>query len=132
MGDYVYFFFRETAVEYMNCGKALYARVARVCKVSLELVYIELCHFDVLHFVIEECRHLANGCTAKCVCIGLMLFRYLSYVKHTNFRHKYYRICFGICALLCNRSLDDATVHEKNGCPTLNGGMTQLIICLLW
>ncbi|KAK2171511.1 hypothetical protein NP493_1055g00005 [Ridgeia piscesae] len=32
MGDYVYFFFRESAVEYMNCGTAIYARVARVCK----------------------------------------------------------------------------------------------------
>lgn len=31
-GDYIYFFFRETAVEYMNCGKAIYSRVARVCK----------------------------------------------------------------------------------------------------
>ncbi|RLU25323.1 hypothetical protein DMN91_001479 [Ooceraea biroi] len=31
-GDFVYFFFRETAVEYMNCGKAVYSRVARVCK----------------------------------------------------------------------------------------------------
>ncbi|XP_031787885.1 semaphorin-1A isoform X1 [Nasonia vitripennis] len=31
-GDYVYFFYRETAVEYMNCGKAVYSRVARVCK----------------------------------------------------------------------------------------------------
>ncbi|XP_042895168.1 semaphorin-1A [Parasteatoda tepidariorum] len=30
-GDYVYFFFRETAVEYINCGKAVYSRVARVC-----------------------------------------------------------------------------------------------------
>ncbi|KAG8198673.1 hypothetical protein JTE90_015501 [Oedothorax gibbosus] len=29
--DYVYFFFRETAVEYINCGKAVYSRVARVC-----------------------------------------------------------------------------------------------------
>ncbi|XP_054160693.1 semaphorin-1A-like [Oppia nitens] len=27
----VYFFFRETAVEYMNCGKSIYSRVARVC-----------------------------------------------------------------------------------------------------
>ena len=32
VGDYVYFFFRETAVEYMNCGKTVYSRVARVCK----------------------------------------------------------------------------------------------------
>lgn len=31
-GDYVYFFFRETAVEYINCGKSVYSRVARVCK----------------------------------------------------------------------------------------------------
>ncbi|UYV75681.1 smp-2 [Cordylochernes scorpioides] len=29
--DYVYFFFRETAVEYINCGKIIYSRVARVC-----------------------------------------------------------------------------------------------------
>ncbi|CRK93680.1 CLUMA_CG007209, isoform A [Clunio marinus] len=31
-GDFVYFFFRETAVEFINCGKAVYSRVARVCK----------------------------------------------------------------------------------------------------
>ncbi|XP_043278781.1 semaphorin-1A isoform X2 [Venturia canescens] len=31
-GDFVYFFYRETAVEYINCGKAVYSRVARVCK----------------------------------------------------------------------------------------------------
>ena len=40
-------------------------------------VYIELRQLDVLHFVIEECRHLANDCTAKCDSIGLKLFRYL-------------------------------------------------------
>ena len=27
----------------------------------------ELCHLDGVLFVIEECRHLANGCTAKCI-----------------------------------------------------------------
>ncbi|KAK2162073.1 hypothetical protein LSH36_104g00012 [Paralvinella palmiformis] len=32
VGDYIYFFFRENAIEYMNCGKAIYSRVARVCK----------------------------------------------------------------------------------------------------
>ncbi len=32
VGEYVYFFFRETAVEFMNCGVAVYSRVARVCK----------------------------------------------------------------------------------------------------
>lgn len=29
---YVYFLFRENAIEYMNCGKAVYSRIARVCK----------------------------------------------------------------------------------------------------
>ena len=33
---------------------------------------------DVRRFVIIECSHLANGCTIKCGCIGLMLFRYIS------------------------------------------------------
>ena len=32
----------------------------------------------VRHFVIEESSHVANGCTTKCGCIGLILFRYLS------------------------------------------------------
>ncbi|KAK3863098.1 hypothetical protein Pcinc_031091, partial [Petrolisthes cinctipes] len=31
-GDFVFYFFRETAVEYMNCGKRVYSRVGRVCK----------------------------------------------------------------------------------------------------
>ncbi|XP_011154550.1 semaphorin-5B isoform X2 [Harpegnathos saltator] len=30
--DYVYFLFREIAVEHMNCGKIIYSRIARVCK----------------------------------------------------------------------------------------------------
>nr|CAD7404930.1 unnamed protein product [Timema cristinae] len=32
VGEHVFFFFRETAVEYINCGKSVYSRVARVCK----------------------------------------------------------------------------------------------------
>ena len=39
---------------------------------------IELRYIDVRHFVIIECIHLANGCTTKCGCIRLTLFRYLS------------------------------------------------------
>ncbi|XP_044018703.1 semaphorin-1A-like [Aphidius gifuensis] len=31
-GEYVFFFYQETAVEYMNCGKAVYSRVGRVCQ----------------------------------------------------------------------------------------------------
>ena len=30
--DFVYFFFREDAVEHTNCGKTVFSRVARVCK----------------------------------------------------------------------------------------------------
>ena len=30
--DFIYFIFRETAAEVMNCGKAVYSRIARVCK----------------------------------------------------------------------------------------------------
>jgi chondroitin sulfate proteoglycan 4 len=30
--QFVFFFFREVAVEVSNCGKAVYSRVARVCK----------------------------------------------------------------------------------------------------
>ncbi|CRK88165.1 CLUMA_CG001950, isoform A [Clunio marinus] len=29
---YIMFFFREQAIEYQNCGKSMYSRVARVCK----------------------------------------------------------------------------------------------------
>jgi semaphorin 6 len=29
---YILFFFREQAIEYQNCGKSMYSRVARVCK----------------------------------------------------------------------------------------------------
>ncbi|XP_022912170.1 semaphorin 5c [Onthophagus taurus] len=29
---FIYFIFREAAVEYINCGKAIYSRIARVCK----------------------------------------------------------------------------------------------------
>lgn len=44
IGEHVYFFFRESAVEYINCGKNIFSRVARVCKVrKLFLVRFELC-----------------------------------------------------------------------------------------
>lgn len=36
VGDWVFFFFRESAVEYINCGKNIYSRVARVCKVYID------------------------------------------------------------------------------------------------
>ncbi|KAG8227171.1 hypothetical protein J437_LFUL008055, partial [Ladona fulva] len=30
--NHIYFLFRESAVEYINCGKRIYSRIARVCK----------------------------------------------------------------------------------------------------
>ncbi|XP_055944138.1 semaphorin-5B-like [Argiope bruennichi] len=30
--NFTYYFFREAAVEYINCGKVIYSRVARICK----------------------------------------------------------------------------------------------------
>ena len=41
-GDHVYYFFRETATEYINAGKIVYSRVGRVCKV----MYTKVNHFD--------------------------------------------------------------------------------------
>jgi len=32
LDGFVYFFFREGAIEYMNCGKTVYSRVARICE----------------------------------------------------------------------------------------------------
>ena len=43
-----------------------------------QLLYNQLSHLDNHHFVIIECRHLANGCVLQCGCIGLMLFHNLS------------------------------------------------------
>ena len=43
-----------------------------------QLLYEQLRHMDIRHFVILECRHLANGCVLKYGCNGLMLFLSLS------------------------------------------------------
>lgn len=49
IGSYVYFFFREAAVEFENCGRATYSRVARICKVPTRslilLLLTRLCPF---------------------------------------------------------------------------------------
>ena len=45
--------------------------------IEAQLLYNQLSHLDPRHFVIIECRHLANGCLLKCGCIGLMLFHNL-------------------------------------------------------
>lgn len=31
-GDFAFFFFREFAIEHSNCGKAIFSRVARICR----------------------------------------------------------------------------------------------------
>ena len=76
---------------------------------------------DVRHFVIIACSHLANGCTIKCGCIGLMLFRYLSCLSAI--------LCFGICMLVCDSLVEScATAHQasmkQNGRPMLNVHVT--------
>ena len=53
---FVYFLFRETAIEAMNCGKAVYSRIARICKNDdgydylkvKNLRYIYQAHFDFI------------------------------------------------------------------------------------
>ena len=49
-----------------------------VTLVNSQLLYKQLSHLGTRHFVIIECRHLANGCVLKCGFIGLMLFHKLS------------------------------------------------------
>ena len=56
---------------------------------------IELHNMDVRYFLLES-SHLANGCTIKCGCIGLMLFCYLSCLG-AKICDKNTMICFGIC-----------------------------------
>ena len=61
---------------------------------------------DTRHFMILECRHLANGCVLKCGCIGWMLFQYLSclgtiicYVNTIGIVPAYYYAC-NVCDVL--------------------------------
>ena len=88
---------------------------------------IELRHLDIRHFVIEECSHLANGCTTKCDCTGLMSFHY--YHVCNNERCKYYKICFGIrvqSVTLWLQVVQPFTrrPRTKNGRPTLKVQVT--------
>ena len=59
-----------------------YFVLALLQKIYIQRVSIYLRHLVVRHYVIEECHHLANGCTAIRGCIGLVLFLYniISYV----------------------------------------------------
>ena len=82
-----------------------------------ELVHIKLCRLDVLHFVIEDCRRLANGCTSKC---GWCYFAIYYISGFNNMQYEYYRTCFGTCmhmwrfgCMLYDRPLGDATAHEQ-------------------
>ena len=97
---------------------------------------IELRYLGVRHFVIEECRRLANGCSVKCGCIGSILFLYLS-------------LCLGAiicdintiifmstraCAVCDALVASCATVHsatplsmKQNGRSILNEGIIQFI-----
>ena len=83
----------------------------------------EICHLDIRHFVNEECRHLANGRTAKCDCIGLILFRNLSCVS----RHNHMRLCDTLVASRAIVHYVTPLSMKQNGRPVLDEGMTQFI-----
>ena len=86
--------------------------------VPSQLLYEQLRHMDIRHFVILECRHLANGCVLKCGCIGLMLFCNLSIMSgHNNMLYKYYRNCSGICMQRLQVMQPLANVHEIKWTP---------------
>ena len=83
---------------------------------------------DTRHFVILECRHLANGCVLKCGCFGLMLFRNISclgtiicYINTIGIVPAYACNIFKVCDALVSNS---ATSMRQNGRPTLNGNVT--------
>ena len=48
VGDYVYFFFRELAVENLNCERIVFSRVARICKVITRWIYSIAAESDIL------------------------------------------------------------------------------------
>ena len=64
----------------------------------------------IRHFVILECRHLANGCVFKCGCIGLMLFRNLSCLGTI--------ICY-INTIIVHCSIGIVPAHACNVCDAL-------------
>ena len=73
---------------------------------------IELRHMDVRHFVIMDCSHLANGCTIKYGCIGLIIFCYLSClgailcdINTIRFVSVFMESLWSFGRKLCNRSL---------------------------
>ena len=59
IGDFVYFFFRETAVEFINCGKVRISLYVRVC-VCVGLI---VCLFSLL-FPLSVCVSL-SGCASN-------------------------------------------------------------------
>ena len=131
-GRHFFTYFWAHIIIFSSIQSKLLAEAANVKLITIsiqpQLLYEQLRHMDIRHFVILECRHLANGCVLKCGCIGLMLFRNLS-CRHNNMLYKYYRNCSGICmqrlwrfgCKSCNHWL---TSMRQNGCPTLNGRLT--------
>jgi len=45
IGDFVYFFFREHSLEHASCGRVVYSRVARLCKVGLHCTSLSSVHY---------------------------------------------------------------------------------------
>ena len=49
----MYFLFRETATEAMNCGKAVYSRIARVCKNDEGYNYLKVSRNTINYFSLK-------------------------------------------------------------------------------
>ena len=64
---FVYFVFREPAVEFMNCGKAVYSRIARVCKSDRNQVnYLTFCtsrKFDFIKLLASPLKIVVSLCS---------------------------------------------------------------------
>jgi hypothetical protein len=50
---FMYFLFRETATEAMNCGKAVYSRIARVCKNDEGYNYLKVSRNSIAYFSLK-------------------------------------------------------------------------------
>ena len=58
VGDHVYFFFREMAVEYMNCGRAVYSRYLSI---SGKILNVPMMTNTTLLDFLQGCQSLQEG-----------------------------------------------------------------------
>ena len=61
VGDHVYFFFREMAVEYMNCGRAVYSRYLLYHPISGLILNVPVMTNTTLLDFLQGCQSLQEG-----------------------------------------------------------------------